>query len=161
MASGGVHFFAGRFIAAARQASHRLLCDGMVTVMTRRELLLGSMLPAAGKRNPNLILLLADDMGCGDPSCHGNTLLRTPHLDALAAGGVRFENVYAASAVSTPSRAAILTGRFPLRFDIESDPLEELNLLEKEPEVVERLAAEVRAHLTAKRDRRGAVGEAQ
>ena len=73
---------------------------------------------SAPANRPNLILLLADDMGWGDPSCYGNTAVQTPNLDALAAGGMRFENFYAASAVCTPSRAAILTGRYPLRFDI-------------------------------------------
>ena len=67
---------------------------------------------------PNIILLLADDMGYRDPSCFGGKAVRTPNLDALAAQGVRLTRFYAASAVCTPSRAAILTGRYPLRFDI-------------------------------------------
>jgi N-acetylgalactosamine-6-sulfatase len=74
--------------------------------------------PSAAKRPPNVVLLLADDMGCQDPSCFGGSAVRTPHLDALAASGVKLTNFYAASAVCTPSRAAILTGRYPLRFDI-------------------------------------------
>lgn len=75
-------------------------------------------LPEGTARRPNVILLLADDMGCQDPACFGGTAVRTPHLDALAASGALFRNFYSASAVCTPSRAAILTGRYPLRFDI-------------------------------------------
>ncbi len=67
---------------------------------------------------PNIIVMLADDMGWQDLSCYGNTLVKTPNLDRLAASGIRFENFYAASAVCSPSRAAILTGKYPLRFDI-------------------------------------------
>ena len=67
---------------------------------------------------PNLILLLADDLGYADLSCFGSTAVRTPHLDQLAASGMKFTQFYAASAVCTPTRASVLTGRYPLRFDI-------------------------------------------
>ena len=67
---------------------------------------------------PNIILLLADDMGYADPSSFGGTAVRTPNLDRIAETGVKLTNFYAASAVCSPSRAAILTGRYPLRFDI-------------------------------------------
>jgi arylsulfatase A-like enzyme len=89
--------------------------------VTRRDLLgaPAALLPAQrAVRRPNLILLLVDDMGWGDPSCFGNPVMETPNLDRLAAQGLRFNNFYAASAVCSPSRAAILTGRYPLRFDI-------------------------------------------
>ena len=67
---------------------------------------------------PNIILLLADDLGYGDLSCYGSQSIETPHLDALAEEGMKFTHFYAASAVCTPSRASILTGKFPLRFNI-------------------------------------------
>ena len=67
---------------------------------------------------PNLILILADDMGYADPACFGGKAVATPHLDALARAGTRLTRFYAASAVCTPTRASILTGRYPLRFDI-------------------------------------------
>ncbi|MEZ5356240.1 MAG: sulfatase-like hydrolase/transferase [Bryobacteraceae bacterium] len=86
--------------------------------ITRRGWLQSAALAAAPRRRPNIVLLLADDMGWADPSCFGNRFVETPHLDRLAAGGTKFESFYAASAVCTPSRAAILTGRYPLRFDI-------------------------------------------
>ncbi len=85
-------------------------------------LLLGCALALSGVARaddrPNVILLLADDLGWQDLSCAGSTAVRTPHIDALAAGGIRFTQFYAASAVCTPTRASVLTGRYPLRFDI-------------------------------------------
>ncbi len=62
---------------------------------------------------PNYIIFLTDDQGYGDLSCMGATDIRTPHLDALAAGGARFTDFYANSAVCSPTRAALMTGRYP------------------------------------------------
>lgn len=70
------------------------------------------------ERIPNILFLLADDLGYGDLSCYGSAEIETPNLDALAAEGIQLRTFYAASGVCTPSRAAILTGRYPLRFDI-------------------------------------------
>src|SRR5215475_7157319 len=68
-----------------------------------------------GRRRPNFIVLLADDLGCHDLGCWGASDLETPHIDALAASGARFTNWYAAAPVCAPSRAALLTGRYPIR----------------------------------------------
>jgi arylsulfatase A-like enzyme len=62
---------------------------------------------------PNILIILTDDQGYHDLSCMGNMDFRTPHLDALAASGARFTDWYACSPVCSPSRAALLTGRFP------------------------------------------------
>jgi arylsulfatase A-like enzyme len=62
---------------------------------------------------PNLIVILTDDQGYGDLSCMGATDLATPHLDAMAAQGVRFTDWYSNSPVCSPSRASLLTGRYP------------------------------------------------
>ncbi len=67
---------------------------------------------------PNLILLLADDLGYADLSSFGSKAVQTPHLDSLAKTGTSFTRFYAASAVCTPTRASVLTGRYPLRFNI-------------------------------------------
>ena len=67
---------------------------------------------------PNIILLLADDLGYGDLSCFDSPAVKTPHLDRLASEGKKFMRFYAASAVCTPTRASVLTGRYPLRFGI-------------------------------------------
>jgi len=64
---------------------------------------------------PNVILIYADDLGYGDVGAYGATEIRTPNMDSLAAGGVRFTNGYAASATCSPSRYALLTGTYPWR----------------------------------------------
>ncbi len=64
---------------------------------------------------PNIILLLVDDMGYADTAPYGNAYHRTPHIDRLAAEGVRFTNAYAAAPNCSPTRASILTGRWPAR----------------------------------------------
>jgi arylsulfatase A-like enzyme len=78
---------------------------------------------------PNIIILLADDLGYGDLSCYGSQSVETPHLDSLAAQGMQFSHFYAGSAVCSPSRASLLTGKYPLRYDIRrhfSDRFEHL-----------------------------------
>lgn len=64
-------------------------------------------------QRPNVIIIMTDDQGYGDLSCMGNTDFQTPHIDDLAAGGARFTNWYANSPVCSPSRASLLTGRYP------------------------------------------------
>nr|BDB45824.1 steroid sulfatase [Mus musculus molossinus] len=66
-------------------------------------------------RPPNFLLIMADDLGIGDLGCYGNKTLRTPHLDRLAREGVKLTQHLAAAPLCTPSRAAFLTGRYPLR----------------------------------------------
>jgi arylsulfatase A-like enzyme len=64
---------------------------------------------------PNILFILADDLGYGDLSCYGRPDYQTPHLDHLAKQGVRFVNAYSASPVCTPTRCAFITGRYPAR----------------------------------------------
>ena len=75
----------------------------------------------AAERPPNLVVLFADDLGYGDIGCYGHPTIRTPELDRMAAEGVRFTQFYAAASVCTPSRAALLTGRLPIRSGMCAD----------------------------------------
>ena len=69
-------------------------------------------------RPPNVVIIMADDLGFGDLGSYGNTLLATPRLDALAQQGARFTDFYASHSSCSPSRAGLLTGRYPLRTGI-------------------------------------------
>lgn len=69
----------------------------------------------AGDRPPNVVLFLVDDLGWRDLGCQGSDYYRTPNIDRLAAEGTRFTNAYAACAVCSPTRASILTGKYPAR----------------------------------------------
>lgn len=75
---------------------------------------------AVSPSKPNILVIVADDLGYGDLGCYGNKVHRTPHLDQLASEGVRFTDFYMTSSVCTPSRAALLTGRYPIRADLSA-----------------------------------------
>ena len=80
--------------------------------------LLVSLCSAVSARMPNVVFIVADDLGYGDLSCYGSQSIHTPNLDKLASEGMRFSRFYAGSAVCSPSRACLLTGKFPLRFNV-------------------------------------------
>ncbi|HEY2908626.1 MAG TPA: sulfatase-like hydrolase/transferase [Gemmataceae bacterium] len=77
-----------------------------------------SAVQAADTRPPNIVLIVADDLGGRDLGCYGSTYHKTPHIDALAKQGARFTNFYAACPVCSPTRASILTGRYPQRMNL-------------------------------------------
>jgi arylsulfatase A-like enzyme len=77
------------------------------------------LLPAKSQTaRPNIIYIMADDLGYADLSCYGRKDYQTPHLDKLASQGVKFMNAYAAAALCTPTRTAFMTGRYPARTPI-------------------------------------------
>ena len=67
---------------------------------------------------PNVVLIMCDDLGWGDVGFNGNTVIRTPHLDEMAAAGMKFNRFYAAAPVCSPTRGSCLTGRHPYRYGI-------------------------------------------
>ena len=73
---------------------------------------------ATASRPPNIIFILADDLGYADVGCYGRPELRTPHIDSLARSGTRFLQAYANSAVCTATRVALITGRYQYRLPI-------------------------------------------
>jgi uncharacterized sulfatase len=93
----------------------------------RRQVLAGLGAMAAGaahaaeRRPPNVIVILADDLGYGDLGVYGSRLIKTPNLDRLARQGVRMTDFYASANVCTPSRAGLLTGRYPIRTGLAQD----------------------------------------
>jgi uncharacterized sulfatase len=83
-------------------------------------LMLFVAVPLHAAERPNVILVLIDDMGWADFSCFGNTEAETPNIDKLAAEGIAFEQFYVNSPICSPSRVAISTGQYPMRWKITS-----------------------------------------
>lgn len=73
---------------------------------------------AAEKARPNIIFILADDMGWGDLHCYGHPYAKTPHLDKLAAEGTRFQQFYATGVTCCPSRTGFMTSWLPARYPV-------------------------------------------
>src|SRR3954469_25470849 len=67
---------------------------------------------------PNFVFILADDLGWADLGCYGSTFYETPNLDRLARDGMRFTDAYAACCVCSPTRASIMTGKYPARLGL-------------------------------------------
>ena len=78
---------------------------------------------AAESSRPNIVFIVADDLGYGELGSYGGREIPTPHLDALAASGVRFTNGYVTAAFCAASRAALMTGRYQTRFGFELNPI--------------------------------------
>ncbi len=88
---------------------------------TRTMLLLLALIPlpaVAEEVRPNVVLIVADDLGWADLGCYGSKFHRTPRLDRMAASGRRFTQAYAACPVCSPTRAALMTGKWPARLHL-------------------------------------------
>lgn len=103
-------------IAAIAQPLFRALCLCLLAVVAACSPLLGTDAPSAETRRlPNIVILYADDLGYGDVGAYGARAIATPHMDALAARGVRFTDAHASAATCTPSRYSLLTGEHGFR----------------------------------------------
>src|SRR6187455_1257751 len=104
--------------------------------------------PAYDATRPNVLFILADDLGYGDLSCYGRPDYQTPVLDGLARHGLKFMSAYSAAPVCTPTRVAFATGRYPQRLEVGlREPLKdpkaeiEIGLPPGHPTVASRLKA--------------------
>jgi arylsulfatase A-like enzyme len=77
---------------------------------------------APGGRKPNVLLIVADDLGYAELGCQGGKEIPTPNIDSIAANGVRFSNGYVSCPVCSPTRAGLMTGRYQQRFGHEHNP---------------------------------------
>src|SRR6266536_3169690 len=96
--------------------------SGTIAVIRRRDFIQAAGLAAAMRlnawqvRKPNIVILLADDLGYGELGCQGNPQIPTPNIDSIARNGVRFTGGYVTAPVCSPSRAGLMTGRYQTRF---------------------------------------------
>lgn len=105
-------------------------------------------------RPPNVVIVVADDLGWGDLGCYGATAVQTPCIDALAAAGTRFVDCHATSSVCTPSRFSILTGTYPWRSPLQAGVLGGLD-----PSILARGLPTMASVLTSRGYRGGAFGK--
>jgi len=97
----------------------RIIASGLIAALP----FLSGIALAAGEgtsspTRPNILLVMADDLGWGDVGFNGNKVIQTPHLDEMAANGMRFTRFYTASPLCSPTRGSCLTGRYPWRFGV-------------------------------------------
>src|SRR5437764_3813048 len=85
-------------------------------------LLFFAVVMEAAQRQPNILIVVADDLGWGELSCQGNPQIPTPNIDSLARNGVRFTSGYVSGPYCSPTRAALMTGRYQQRFGHEFNP---------------------------------------
>ena len=109
-------------------------------------LLIGASLFAGAQaqqaRQPNFIVIMADDLGYGDLGVYGSKLIKTPNLDRMALEGARLDSFYSSANVCTAARGGLLTGRYPIRLDIVSDvarPTNDVHLADEELSIAEAL----------------------
>ncbi|MEI8381582.1 MAG: sulfatase-like hydrolase/transferase [Planctomycetota bacterium] len=111
------HSSANKGSHSSRRITH-LLLKLLVVVSGVASLLTQAMTVSADETRPNVVLIVIDDLGWADLGCYGSKFHKTPHLDRMAGDGMRFTQAYAACPVCSPTRAAIMTGRYPQRMGI-------------------------------------------
>lgn len=104
---------------------------------------------SAQQRRSNIIFIYADDMGYGDLGCYGAKAIKTPNIDHMAAEGLRLTSFYSVSPICTPSRAALMTGRYAARmgidqiYDMNVDLGESYDVAAEQANVVKELKARI------------------
>src|SRR4030095_7707695 len=96
---------------SAGTSRREFLDDGITGAVLAR----ATRISSSDTRRPNVLFILADDLGYGDLSCFGRPDYDTPNLDRLAREGIRFTSAYSASPLCTPTRCGFITGRYPAR----------------------------------------------
>ena len=110
----------------SRKLTHSLLRRLRLVVIALASVVANPLIAAADR--PNVVLIVADDLGYGELGCYGGRDVPTPHLDAIARQGVRFTNGYVTAPFCAASRAALLTGRYQTRFGFENNPIGAANV---------------------------------
>ena len=114
----------------------------VAAVLASSLLSLGPAVGEAQGRRPNIVLIVADDMGYADVGFHGSRDIPTPNIDALARGGIRFTDAYVSGPYCSPTRAGLLTGLYPQRFGHEFNPARgEFGLPVEQTTIADRLKA--------------------
>lgn len=110
-----------------RYSTHHIRRTALVLVLGMAMPLLSRTQNPGKDRRPNVIVILADDLGYGELGCQGNPQIPTPHIDAISTNGVRFTEGYVTAPNCSPSRAGLLTGKIPTRYGYEFNPIGERN----------------------------------
>src|ERR1041384_7948375 len=116
------------FFAALTSRRGRRFASVMLRLTAVLSGVLWGTLTFAAARPPNILLLVADDLGYGELGCQGNREIPTQHIDSLARNGIRFTQGYVTASLCSPSRAGLLTGRYQQRFGHELNPIGRQNL---------------------------------
>src|SRR4051794_34344084 len=93
-----------------RQGIARVIVLGLAPAIVGIAVAAAARAGAVGPKRPNIVFILADDLGYGDLGCYGQARIKTPNIDRLAAQGKRFTQCYAGSTVCAPSRCSLMTG---------------------------------------------------
>jgi len=109
-------FSVSRLLAVGRCRMAACLFAGGVAILATNAVLADET--GERERGPNIVFFLVDDLGWADLGCYGNGFNETPHIDRLAAGGMRFTGAYAACPVCSPTRASILSGKYPATLNL-------------------------------------------
>jgi hypothetical protein len=111
----GMDEYRGREFSMSQNINRRHFLKFACGAATAAVLPLPALCNNKSSRKPNIVFILVDDLGWSDVGCYGSDLHETPNIDKLARQGIRFTDAYAAAPVCSPTRASIMTGKYPAR----------------------------------------------